>query len=62
MLRVRPVQLTESQDVRLQRIHRRATWERATETVEIPLPDATEGELVAWVAKTLRTLFAPPKR
>ena len=61
MLRVRPVQLTESQDVRLQRINRRATYERATETVEIPLPDAAEGELVAWVAKTLRTLFAPPK-
>ena len=61
MLRVKPVQLTESQDVRLQRINRRATYERATETVEIPLPDASEGELVAWVAKTLRTLFAPPK-
>ncbi len=62
MLRVRPVQLTDSQEIRLQRIDRRATFERAAGTVEVPLPEAAQGELVAWVAATLRTLFAPPKK
>jgi len=62
MLRVRPVQLTDSQEVRLQRIDRNATYESPTGTVEIPLPDAAQGELVAWVAATLRTLFAPARK
>ncbi len=66
MLKVKPVNLSESQLVRLERQHRRATYDRASETVLIPLPRAEQGELVAWTAKVLRDLFAKsaaaPKR
>ncbi|MFT4745672.1 MAG: transcription-repair coupling factor (superfamily II helicase) [Nitriliruptoraceae bacterium] len=58
MLRVKPVNLTESQLVRLERQHRRAVYDRPSETVHIPLPNAAQGELVAWVAATLRDLFS----
>ena len=61
-LRIAPVDLTESQRVRLQRLypdHRMLADQRALQlTVPRPRPD----DLVAWVAAALRDVFAPPRR
>jgi len=54
-LRISPVHLTESQQVRLQRRHRHATIQ--AEQVLVPVPSPPPDDLVAWVAGELRSLF-----
>ncbi len=61
-LRVRPVDLSESQQVRLYRHHRRnAEWRSGTRELLVPVP-ADADDLVAWTAKTLRELLGKPTR
>lgn len=55
-LRISPVHLTDSQQVRLQRRHRHATTH--DEQILIPVPSPMPDDLVAWVAGELRSLFS----
>jgi transcription-repair coupling factor (superfamily II helicase) len=59
-LRVAPVDLRDSQVVRLQRDHREARIKG--DQLLIPLPRPRPEDLVPWVAATLRDLFAGPPR
>jgi len=61
-LRVAPVDLKDSQLVRLERRFPGAKLKRDQGVLLIPLPRPTPDDLVAWVAGTLRELFASPKR
>ncbi|MBY5161929.1 transcription-repair coupling factor [Salsipaludibacter albus] len=56
LLRISPVTLADSQQVRLHRRHRHASV--SGERVEIPVPSPAPDDLVAWVAGELRSLFA----
>ncbi|MFA9432124.1 transcription-repair coupling factor [Egicoccus sp. AB-alg2] len=60
-LRVAPMDLTESQLVRLERLHRGYRYQREQLTLQLPVPSPRPDDLVAWVAATLRDLIAPPK-
>lgn len=60
-LRLAPVDLTDSQLVRLERIHPEARVKSEQQTLLIPLPRPAPEDLVAWVAATLREVFAAPK-
>jgi transcription-repair coupling factor (superfamily II helicase) len=60
-LRLAPVDLTDSQLVRLERIHPGARVKSEQQTLLIPLPRPAPEDLVAWVAATLREVFAAPK-
>ncbi len=62
MLQVRPVELTESQAVRLQRIRPDARLRPAAAALEVPLPHEGVDDLIAWVAATLRDIAAPVTR
>jgi transcription-repair coupling factor (superfamily II helicase) len=55
-LRVTPVHLTESQEVRLQRRHRDALYNPQAEALELPLPSG--GDIVGWAAGQLRDVLA----
>jgi transcription-repair coupling factor (superfamily II helicase) len=61
-LRVAPVDLSESQLVRLERLHRGFRYQREQQLLQLPVPRPQPDDLIAWVAGTLRDLFAPPKR
>jgi transcription-repair coupling factor (superfamily II helicase) len=61
-LRVAPVDLKDSQIVRLERTFPGAKLKRDQGVLLIPLPRPAPDDLVAWVAGTLRELFASPKR
>jgi transcription-repair coupling factor (superfamily II helicase) len=61
-LRVTPVTLAESMEVRLQRLHPDAVHKPASQLLTIPLPRPRPADLVAWVSATLGELLGPPKR
>jgi transcription-repair coupling factor (superfamily II helicase) len=61
-LRVSPVTLTSSQEVRLDRLHPRHRYNADRRTLALPLPRPKPDDLVSWVAATLRDVFAPAKR
>jgi transcription-repair coupling factor (superfamily II helicase) len=60
-LRVAPVDLSESQLVRLERLHRGFRYQREQGLLQLPVPRPQPDDLIAHVAATLRDLFAPPK-
>lgn len=62
VVRASPVHLGESQQVRLQRRFPDARWLASTERLELPLPTEGTGDLIGWVATSLRRALAPPKR
>jgi len=61
-LRVQPVTLAGSVEVRLQRLHPEATWRSDTGLLTLPLPRPRPDDLVAWVSATLGELLGPPRR
>jgi transcription-repair coupling factor (superfamily II helicase) len=61
-LRVSPVDLLDSQLVRLERRFPGSKLKRDQGVLFVPLPRPAPDDLVAWVAGTLRELFASPKR
>jgi transcription-repair coupling factor (superfamily II helicase) len=61
-LRISPVTLTSSQEVRLDRLHPRHRYNADRRTLAIPLPRPKPEDLVSWVAGTLRDVFATPKK
>jgi transcription-repair coupling factor (superfamily II helicase) len=61
-LRVAPVQLRDSQLVRLQRLFPSARVKSAQQAVLLPLPRPRPDDLVGWVAASLRELLAAPGR
>jgi len=58
-VRLGPVALTDSQEIRLRREFPGALYNPAAEALELPLPRT--GDLVGWTARQLRTLLAGPK-
>jgi transcription-repair coupling factor (superfamily II helicase) len=61
-LRVAPVDLTESVEVRLERLHRGYRYRREQRLLELPVPKPQPEDLIAWVAGALRDVFAPAKK
>jgi transcription-repair coupling factor (superfamily II helicase) len=61
-LRIGPVDLRDSQLVRLERLHPGARLKRDQKVLLIPLPRPKPADLIAYVAGTLRELFAAPRR
>ncbi|GGI03719.1 transcription-repair coupling factor [Egicoccus halophilus] len=61
-LRVVPMDLSESQLVRLERLHRGFKYSREQLTLQLPVPSPRPADLVGWVAATLRDLVAPAKK
>jgi transcription-repair coupling factor (superfamily II helicase) len=61
-VRVTPVSLSDAQEVRLQREHPRALYNAAAEALELPLPRSIDEDLVGWLARQLRSVFAPHRR
>ncbi len=61
-LRISPVDLKDSQLVRLERLHPDHRLKRDQGVLLIPMPRPKPDDLVAWVAGVLRELFAAPKR
>jgi transcription-repair coupling factor (superfamily II helicase) len=61
-LRVQPVELSESAQVRLQRLHPGSEVRPASRLLTVPLPRPRPDDLVAWVTATLGGLLAPPRR
>jgi transcription-repair coupling factor (superfamily II helicase) len=59
-VRVSPVSLSDSQEVRFARQHRDARYNAAAEALEFPLP--RDGDLVAAVAGRLKAVLASPSR
>jgi transcription-repair coupling factor (superfamily II helicase) len=57
-LRVAPVHLEASQEVRLDRTHPGWTYRAEGSVLQVPLPRKPPPDLVAWVAATLRDLLA----
>jgi transcription-repair coupling factor (superfamily II helicase) len=55
-LRIRPIELAESREVRLQRLLPRAEWKPATQTLLVPERDVPRKEVVDWVANLLQQL------
>jgi len=55
-VRVSPVHLTDSQEIRLQREYAGAVYNTAAGALELPLP--RRGDLVAWTAQQLKGLLA----
>jgi transcription-repair coupling factor (superfamily II helicase) len=60
-LRVAPVDLTESVEVRLERLFRGYRYRRDQQLLELPVPKPAPDDLIPWVASALRDVFAPPK-
>jgi transcription-repair coupling factor (superfamily II helicase) len=56
MLRIRPIELEESRQVRLQRLLPAAEWRPATQTLLIPERDVPKSGVVAWVTDLLQQL------
>jgi transcription-repair coupling factor (superfamily II helicase) len=61
-LRISPVDLSGSQLVRLERLHPGARLKREQKVLLIPLPRPKPADLIAYVAATLRELYAAPRR
>ncbi len=61
-VRVFPVELTDSQEIWLQRKHHGFRYQREQRVLQLPLPQPWPQDLVAWVAAGLRGLFTPPAR
>jgi transcription-repair coupling factor (superfamily II helicase) len=61
-LRIGPVDLRDSQLVRLERLHPGARLKQEQKVLLIPLPRPKPADLIAYVAGTLRELFAAPRR
>ena len=61
-LRVAPVDLKDSQLVRVERKHPKAVVKRDQQVLLIPLPRPRPDDLVGWAAGILRELFAAPPR
>ncbi len=61
-LRIGPVDLRDSQRVRLERLHPGARLKGDQKLLLIPLPRPKPVDLIAYVAGTLRELFASPRR
>jgi transcription-repair coupling factor (superfamily II helicase) len=61
-LRVSPVELSDAQQVRLERLHPDHRYQADASVLQLPLPRPRPEDLVAWVASTLRELFATRKR
>ena len=61
-LRVQPVELPESAQVRLQRLHPGAELRPASHLLTIPLPRPRPTDLIAWASATLVELLPPPRR
>lgn len=61
-LRVHPVDLSESAQVRLQRLHPGAEHRPASRLLTVPIPRPRPDDLIAWVTVTLGELLAPPRR
>ncbi|MCC5950177.1 MAG: transcription-repair coupling factor, partial [Nitriliruptoraceae bacterium] len=61
-LRIAPIELTDAQLVRLERVHRDARVKSEAKQLFIPLPRPAPDDLVAWVAATLRGIVAPNPR
>ncbi len=57
-LRIAPVELRDSQVVRLQREHPKAVLRSDQRVLLVPVPRPRPPDLVAWVAGTLRGIFA----
>ncbi|HYZ47042.1 MAG TPA: hypothetical protein VE712_05190, partial [Actinomycetota bacterium] len=55
-LRIRPIELAESREVRLQRLLPRAEWKPATQTLLVPERDVPRKDVVDWVANLLQQL------
>jgi transcription-repair coupling factor (superfamily II helicase) len=58
-LRIRPIELEESREVRLQRILPGAEWRAATQTLLIPERHLPKERVVAWVVDILKQLTSP---
>ena len=61
-LRVAPVQLSDAQLVRLERLHPDHRYQSDGGVLQLPLPRPRPDDLVAWVAATLREIFAAPRK
>jgi hypothetical protein len=61
-LRVQPVDLPESAQVRLQRLHPGAELRPASHLLTIPLPRPRPTDLIAWASATLVELLPPPRK
>ncbi|CAN5378524.1 transcription-repair coupling factor [soil metagenome] len=63
-VRISPVRLTDSQEVRLKRTDPKALYNTAAGIIELPLPSGLGeggGDLVRWLAKRLKAIFAAPQ-
>jgi transcription-repair coupling factor (superfamily II helicase) len=61
-LRVHPVELSESAQVRLQRLHPGAEHRPGSRLLTVPLPRPRPADLIVWITTTLSELLAPPRR
>jgi transcription-repair coupling factor (superfamily II helicase) len=59
-VRITPVLLSDVQEVRLRRERADAVYNAAAEALELPLP--RKGDLVPWLARELKGIFAAPAR
>ena len=57
-LRAQPVELKDSQQVRLQRDQPDASWEASERRLTVPVPAPWPDDLVAWTAQTLGAVLA----
>ena len=58
-LRIRPIELTESREIRLQRILPSAEWRPATQTLLIPERELPSEDVVAWLIDIVQQLTSP---
>ncbi|HWL66347.1 MAG TPA: transcription-repair coupling factor, partial [Actinomycetota bacterium] len=58
-LRIRPIELTESKEIRLQRILPDAQWRATTQTLLIPERSIPEQGVVTWVSDVVQQLTSP---
>ncbi|MFC4561973.1 transcription-repair coupling factor [Nocardiopsis mangrovi] len=69
-IRFAPVELRESQQLRLRRLHPKAIYKEAAKTLLVPIPKAgglggkqlRDTELLKWCADLVETLFEPSRR
>ncbi|HWH32064.1 MAG TPA: TRCF domain-containing protein, partial [Egibacteraceae bacterium] len=59
-IRVAPLQLADFQEVRLGRIAKDALYNAPARALELPMP--RDGDLIAYVARRLKDVFAPAER
>jgi transcription-repair coupling factor (superfamily II helicase) len=58
-LRVRPIELTDSKEIRLQRILPTAQWRPETRTLLVPEQQLPKTDVVRWVTDILQQLTSP---